>query len=1067
MIRNTTHYLLLLCLLSSTFSFAQHSNSDIQNVARIVMPAVDNAALQAKEKERRKRKQVPEFATKFPVHITPNTHGTWEALPNGKALWRLRIYSKDAYSLNLGFKSYFMPKSGELYIYSPDQSDIKGPFTAADNEEHGQLWTPMVEGNEIVIEVKIDAYEKSMMDLELDDINHDYAGHLLLQNCHIDVACGLADGFDEVEKYRDIIQSVAMYSFNGVNICTGFLVNNARQDCTPYFMTARHCSVSTNNVASMVVYWNFENSTCREITTPENGQRGDGPLDDFNTGASFLADYEDTDMTLIRLDDPVSDKANAFFAGWNRSNDMPSSSICVHHPDTEEKRISIDYDPAFVGTWTTDDEEVEVENGNHLIISDWDIGSTEGGSSGAPLFDQDGFLIGQLHGGLASCTNDEYDSYGWFNKSWEGGGTIDTRLKDWLDPDNLGIERLEGKWNTGCSISLSPETYTTDACEREASQIGLLVGQGLEGELMLSVEGLPESVNTTFSKNPVIAGDSVLLNLSNLADLAGQSTVFEVISEDTIQRYSTLLKLRVFKSGGEGQQVQLQTPLNNEPAVASMPNFVWEADIEGTLYDFQLATDEAFTEIVVESTAQLSNSFVGSTLESNRLYYWRVRSFTPCDGTDWSEVFSFQTGVCAIENARNLPLAISPEDPNDYYSDIEITTDGRISDVNIVGIDGQHSWINDLRFSIISPTGTEVTLIDRICSDEDDFSFSFNDDSEFASLPCPPDDGNSYRPMEPLSAFVGENARGTWRLRIRDNENADGGVLYEWGLQICIADADTDIGIRLSQNEIDLCGEDEIQLDLFNGIGFGDSLMLSVEGLPQGIMPIYEYILAEDKTSISISGLNGIATGEYTITFKLSDGTIENYATLMLYKIPVPNVPNLLEPANRSMEIDTLPMLMWQIQENSTYFIEIARDSTFTDIVESETTDASLYILQETLDSGSTYYWRVTATNSCGMAQSDLFSFITMEVTTSVKEWETSALHVFPNPSSGGIHIDLKEIQERVFTEVITLDAKVLHQQVLAPNQIHTLNLTALPRGVYMLRFVSEEGVLTKRILID
>ncbi len=1063
MIRNT-HYLLLLFFLSSTFSIAQHTNSDLQNVARIVMPAVDNTVLQAKEKERRKRKEVPEFATKLPVHITPSTHGTWEALPNGKALWRLRIYSKHAYSLNLGFTSYFMPKSGELYIYNPDQSDVKGPFTAADNEEHGQLWTPMIEGDEIVIEVKIDAREKSMMDLELDDINHDYAGHLLLQNCHIDVSCGLADGFEEVEKHRDIIQSVAMYSFNGVRICTGFLVNNARQDCTPYFMTAQHCGVSTNNVASMVVYWNFENSTCRDISTPENGQRGDGPLDDFNTGASFLAEYEDTDMTLIRLDDPVIDKANAFFAGWNRSSEMPTSSICVHHPDTEEKRITIDYDPTFVGTWTTDDEEIE--NGNHLIVSDWDIGSTEGGSSGAPLFDQDGFFIGQLHGGLASCTNDDYDSYGWLHKSWEGGGTMDTRLKDWLDPDNLGIERLEGKWNTGCSISLSPATYITDACEEEETQIGLLVGQGLEGELMLSVEGLPESVDATFSKNPVLAGDSVLLNISNLVELAGQSTIFEVISEDTIQRYSTLLKLRVFKNGGANQQVQLQSPINNEPAVASMPTFIWDADIEGTLYDFQLATDEAFTEIVVESMEQLTNSFFGSMLESNRQYYWRVRSFTPCGETDWSEVFSFQTGACNIEQARNLPLAISPEDPNDYYSDIELTTDGRISDVNVVGIDGAHSWINDLEFFLISPAGTEVTLLSRICSDEDDFSFSFNDDSELASLPCPPDDGNSYRPMESLSAFVGENARGTWRLRIRDNENADGGVLYEWGLQICLANADTEIGVRLSQNEIDLCDEDEIQLDLFNGEGFGDSLTLTVEGLPQGIVPDYEYILAEDRTSISISGLSDIAAGDYTFTFKLSDGTIENYATLILHKMPLPDVPNLIEPADLGIEIEVNPMFMWQIQENSTYLLEIARDTAFTDIVESSNTDASLYLLQADLESETMYYWRVTATNSCGMAQSAIFSFMT-EMETSIKEWETTTLRVFPNPSSGTIHIDLKKIQERVFTEVITLDAKVLHQQVLAPSQTHTLDLAALPKGIYMLRFVSEKGVLTKRIIID
>ncbi len=1060
MIRNSICFLLL-CFCSSTF--AQHTYLDVQNVERIVMPAVDNAALQAKEAERRKRKEVPEFATKFSVQINPSTHGTWESLPNGKALWRLRIYSKDAYSLNLGFRKYFMPKSGKMYLYNIDKSDIKGPFSADDNEVHGEFWSPLVKGDELIVEVEIDAREKSFMDLELGDINHDYAGHLLLQNCHLDVVCGLAEGFEEVENYRDIIQSVAMYSFNGVRMCTGFLVNNTRQDCTPYFMTAQHCGIVSGNAASMVVYWNFENSTCREISTPQNGLRGDGPLDDFNSGASLLAEFSNSDMALVKLDDAVSSSANAYFAGWNRSRDLPTSSICVHHPDTEEKRITLDFDPAFVGTWQDDD--LEVPDGNHLIVDDWDLGSTEGGSSGAPLFDQDGFVIGQLHGGLASCNNDDYDAYGWFHTSWEGGGAANTRLKDWLDPDGLGIERLEGKWSTACTIALVPEVYVTDVCEQEAAQFEFAVGTDFTGMLRLEVAGLPASVNAEFSKNPVEAGDNVTLTLSNLSEIAGQTTIIDVISEGLNERAVTLLKLRVFQNGANTATVQLLAPENNNPSIGTMPTFSWAAGIEGTRYDFQLATDADFTQIVTESIGLSESAFISPNLESDRQYYWRVRSYTPCGGTDWSEVFSFVTAVCSMERAQDLPLDISPDAPNDYYSEVIITKDGRISDVNLIGIEGAHTWISDLQMFLISPAGTEVTLMDKICFNEQDFHFSFDDDSDLANLPCPPTDANTYRPKEALSAFIGENARGTWRLRIRDNESADGGTLFAWNLQICVADENSDIGVSLSQNAIEVCDEDEIQLSVSYNEGFGEAVEISATGLPAGATTNFEQVAGTNSTNVTIRGLNGIAEGQYDLTFRVSDGTVENFATLLLSVMHTPALPNLLEPANASMEIEVLPMLRWQPQENVNYLLEIALDENFTNIIESASTDAALYTIANELEGETTYYWRVTASNSCGMTTSATFSFITIAVTR-VDEWRGGAVEVFPNPSSGKLHIDLKAVQTSVFAEVITLDAKVLQQRLLAPNQIHDIDLRSVASGIYVLRFTNEHGVLSKRIFI-
>lgn len=70
-------------------------------------------------------------------------------------------------------------------------------------------------------------------------------------------------------------------------------------------------------------------------------------------------------------------------------------------------------------------------------VIDWDEGTTEGGSSGSPLFNPNFRIIGQLQGGCAACGNHLADFYGRLPVSWLGGGISSSRLSNWLDPKGL------------------------------------------------------------------------------------------------------------------------------------------------------------------------------------------------------------------------------------------------------------------------------------------------------------------------------------------------------------------------------------------------------------------------------------------------------------------------------------------------------------------------------------------------------------------------------------------------------------------------------------------------------
>lgn len=89
---------------------------------------------------------------------------------------------------------------------------------------------------------------------------------------------------------------------------------------------------------------------------------------------------------------------------------------------------------------------------------------TEGGSSGSPLFNQDGLIIGTLSGGNSTCEDLEGSSlYGKLAYHWNKYGTEDSsRMDIWLDPTHTGATRLAGMTDEGKTISIlkSPDGLT-------------------------------------------------------------------------------------------------------------------------------------------------------------------------------------------------------------------------------------------------------------------------------------------------------------------------------------------------------------------------------------------------------------------------------------------------------------------------------------------------------------------------------------------------------------------------------------------------------------------------------
>jgi subtilisin-like proprotein convertase family protein len=120
-------------------------------------------------------------------------------------------------------------------------------------------------------------------------------------------------------------------------------------------------------------------------------------------------------------------------------------------------------------------------------------------------------------------------------------------------------------------------------------------------------------------------------------------------------------------------------------------------------------------------------------------------------------------------------------------SEINVTDNFIVGDVNIVDILGTHTNVGDLTFKISSPSGTSVVLGSGLCPMDADFDFTADSDTltSITTAMCNPlGQGGIYGPEGDLAIFNGEPAFGTWTLTIADAQPADDGSLTNWNLEL-------------------------------------------------------------------------------------------------------------------------------------------------------------------------------------------------------------------------------------------------------------------------------------------
>lgn len=435
----------------SPYSFHQTVESSIDH---LVIQGPDMDLVRVEDANDDKNGTLKKVGRSLFADISPENSGTWTYLSDGSRVWRLKITSPGALALGMYYDRFWLPPGARLFLYTENHDEVLGAYTEDNNSDAGVFVTELTSGETVILEYYEPSRTIGRTVLHINEIAYVYRDYKPRkttkdfgdsESCEVNINCPEGNSWQDEKKgvARIMVKTGISYGW-----CSGTLINNQRQDCTPYFLTADHCGegASTNDLNQWVFYFNYEAAGCTNPSTE--------PASNSITGCTLKAHGGNggdsgSDFYLVQLSSTPT--FNTYYNGWDRNNTAPAGGVSIHHPSGDIKKIS-----TFTSTATSSSWGGTVPNTHWQLV--WaatatNHGVTEGGSSGSPLFNNSGLVVGDLTGGGSYCTSPNApDQYGKFSYSWDQNGTTPaTRLKDWLDPDNTGISTLAGKSCGGSS----------------------------------------------------------------------------------------------------------------------------------------------------------------------------------------------------------------------------------------------------------------------------------------------------------------------------------------------------------------------------------------------------------------------------------------------------------------------------------------------------------------------------------------------------------------------------------------------------------------------------------------
>ena len=353
------------------------------------------------------------------AHPMSHAHGAIRGDSGGGFTWTGVVESPGATALRLRFENFFLPRHAELFLYG-ESDEAFGPYTGRGVHEDGEFWSHTISGDQVTLQLSYTGVDTGRALA---------ATHYLIASiAHLDHRFGMArygaDGDEQVgdglcsfneqcienascstldaaiAPAADAVAQILFASGNGPfagwYICSGGLANDTdTASVIPYFLTANHCISKGAEARSAETFFDY--------TTPCGGVCS-FPSVASTLGASIVKTGRSSDYSLLQLDQQPP--AGSVLLGWNSTPvafDDGTPLFRISHPAGAPQAYSehvVDLSRPTCNSWP---------RGGWIYSTDT-FGGTEGGSSGSPVLNSQGQIVGQLSGACGYNVGDSCDS---------------------------------------------------------------------------------------------------------------------------------------------------------------------------------------------------------------------------------------------------------------------------------------------------------------------------------------------------------------------------------------------------------------------------------------------------------------------------------------------------------------------------------------------------------------------------------------------------------------------------------------------------------------------------------
>jgi len=493
-----------------------------------VLVDINRAKLLAEDEYNKKRGMPLRIAKNYSFDVAIDTIGVWRTLSD-KKVWKFTIEAPGAKGLIISFTDFYIPQGAYLYVYDNKEkrNEKTWVYTHEDNPRGGPYSLEVYSQDNLVFEYVTSTYIEEKPRFTTCDLGYKYSDpggfNHSANGCMININCPTAI---EWQKEKMGIIRLRVNTGTGSYACSGTLVNNTKGDKTPYVLTAAHCfpSGTASDVINTEFFLDYEFPGCSNSTVR--------PQYKYQKGAELMVMNPmngGSDGALIKMTQNIPDEWVVYFNGWSLANTdgVIKDGTVIQHPQGDVKKISFYENYLTSNTW--------YENGvysapNAHWITKYTQGSTSGGSSGSPLFDKNGLIVGTLTGGDAACNgkniNDGTDYYGKMAYHWDKSADADQHMKKYLDPDDTGVTSITGIFNKDDfekDIELSSYSVTLE----EISTTDLLIIKGNGNYKITSSD--PSIATATISDITILIEGKVVGNTTlTLTDKLGKTVDIDV-----------------------------------------------------------------------------------------------------------------------------------------------------------------------------------------------------------------------------------------------------------------------------------------------------------------------------------------------------------------------------------------------------------------------------------------------------------------------------------------------------------------------------------------------------------